>query len=87
MVITSSTTVYTCIIAVFEGSRLKIGVLGAQISPFLTHNSHTNDTNGINHVVLIVFMLEQVYLAIYTVTTYFIDVSGRKLSVFEGSSP
>ena len=39
------------------------------------------------HVFVVVFMLEQTYLATNAVITYSIVVSGQKLTVFERSSP
>ena len=57
---------------------------GAQILPFFFHMSHVY---YMNHVILIVFMLDQTYLAIYAVIIHSINVFILKLTIFEGHSP
>ena len=49
----------TFLLTIFEGSRLKVVVLGARISPFLSCMNHKNRENCVN---LIFFLLEQTYL-------------------------
>ena len=56
----------------------------AQISSFFLHET---PVYCLHQELLLFFMLEQSYIAGYTVVISFIDVSGEMLLLFSGSTP